>query len=89
VAGGGNEGIHVLLGLGDGSFAPPVTYNRTNPGFVATGDFNGDHIPDLVAIDGGFRVLFGNGDGTFQSSYQTAVSRWQPGTLIMTASSIC
>ena len=32
---------------------------------VATGDFNGDGIPDIASPDG---VLLGNGDGTFRSS---------------------
>ena len=44
------------------------------PTFVATGDFNGDGIPDLAVANANFAVnpavssvniLLGNGDGTF------------------------
>src|SRR5438552_2544520 len=43
------------------------------PSSVAVGDFNGDGIPDLAVVPGGFplnivSVLLGNGDGTFQAA---------------------
>jgi len=44
--------LSVLLGNGDGTFQPGVTYpagKRLN--YVAIGDFNNDGKPDLVAID--------------------------------------
>jgi hypothetical protein len=60
-------GIAVLLGNGDGSFAPEATHG---PGVVrdaVIGDFNGDGLRDVAAAgeaSGNFVVL-GNGDGTF------------------------
>jgi hypothetical protein len=60
-------GIHVLMGRGDGSFAPPVLYPRDpTPWSVAVGDFNEDGHEDVVVgyMCGGITVLAGNGDGT-------------------------
>src|SRR6202042_687501 len=58
----------VLIGHGDGTFAPPVIYpsgtDRYSDAFsVAAGDINGDGIPDIVSSDGS--VFIGKGDGTF------------------------
>ena len=66
--------VAILIGLGDGSFAPPVFYSLTHNGvrLVAT-DLNHDGKLDLaVAVQhfstsrNGLAVLLGNGDGTFQ-----------------------
>ena len=50
--------ISVLLGNGDGTFMPQVTY-ATNPDgqayAIATGDFNGDGNPDLAVTQCGHR----------------------------------
>jgi hypothetical protein len=44
--------VSVLLGNGDGSFAPPLTYEVGQaPLSVAVGDFNGDDFPDLVTAN--------------------------------------
>jgi len=74
---GFRRSVAVLLGRGDGTFAPPVEY-PTGPGpiKVVVGDLNGDGNPDLVTSDLGSNsvsVLLGRGDGTFapNSDYPT------------------
>ena len=65
-------GVTILLGNGDGTFTAAGPNLDPNAGFalIATGDFNGDGIPDLVVPnyfeDGGSPTIFlGKGDGTF------------------------
>jgi hypothetical protein len=69
--------IGVLLGKGDGTFQPAVTYNSGGYEAVAlaVADVNGDGKPDVIVAnefgssaltDGTVGVLLGNGDGTFQ-----------------------
>ena len=68
----GNDGsVSVLLGNGDGTFQPAVSYTTGAQvaASVATADLNGDGIPDLVVANYGspiVSVLLGNGDGTVQ-----------------------
>jgi len=70
--------VSILLGKGDGTFATHVDYAAGQaPNYIVAGDFNGDGHPDLaVANDfapgGGFSILLGNGDGTFQAPLATA-----------------
>ncbi len=69
--------VGVLLGNGDGTFRPAVTYNL-GLGYglsVMAIDVNHDGIPDLLVSGGCLNVQIGNGDGTFQP----AVS-YDPGT---------
>ena len=77
-----NGSIGVLLGNGDGTFQPVVTYDSGGHSAVslAVGDVNGDRKPDLLVanqcfshancVSGGVGVLLGNGDGTFRSAVE-------------------
>ncbi len=71
-----NGVVGVLIGNGDGTFQPAVTYPAGNGlTAVAVADLNGDGHPDLVVANqcvsasncavGGVSVLLGNGNGTF------------------------
>jgi sugar lactone lactonase YvrE len=74
----GSANISVLLGNGDGTFQPQVTYAVGDlPERVLTADVNGDGIPDLVVANTGgssISILLGNGDGTFQPQVTYAAS---------------
>ncbi len=67
--------VAVLLGNGDGTLQPAVSSPAGGDiQYIAAGDFNGDGILDLAAANrylsgfqGSLAILFGNGDGTFQS----------------------
>lgn len=67
-----NQGtpVSVLLGNGDGTFQPALTYDTgaVVPQAVVVTDVNGDGKPDLIVagLYGGVGVLLGNGDGTFK-----------------------
>jgi hypothetical protein len=67
----GAGGVTILLGNGDGTFAGGLTFaSKQDFGLIATGDFNGDGIPDLVVTNyfefGSSPTIFlGKGDGTF------------------------
>jgi hypothetical protein len=71
-----NQEVGVLLGLGNGSFAPLQTYSTGNAAARgnALADFNEDGYLDVVvASQNAVFLLAGNGDGTFQtySSFPT------------------
>jgi hypothetical protein len=62
--------ILVNLGVGDGTFKPPVAIPvGFGPAFILAGDFTGNGITDLAVADQGSNdvvILLGNGDGTFR-----------------------
>jgi hypothetical protein len=69
---GSGATMAILLGNGDGTFQPAVTYSLSIAPYLALGDFNGDGKPHL-AVAGGYGVLsyfslttlVNRGDGTF------------------------
>jgi Big-like domain-containing protein/VCBS repeat protein/FG-GAP repeat protein len=68
---GGNAGLAVLLGNGDGTFQSPTIYpvgRQGNFSTIAVGDFNGDGKPDLAVcngLDNTIDVLLNQGNGSF------------------------
>ena len=58
--------VAILLGKGDGTFAPPTFIAGAGP--VAVGDLNGDGKSDLVSSFP-FQVFLGKGDGTFTALF--------------------
>jgi hypothetical protein len=63
--------VLVLLGNGDGTFQPPVSYAVDNgPNAVVIADFNNDGKLDFATLNyytSDISVVLGNGDGTFQA----------------------
>lgn len=71
---------NILLGTGDGTFEyDPLKARRLSSQAVdvATGDFNGDGIPDVVVpgLDGNIGVLLGDGTGSLDRVELTRVGQ--------------
>jgi len=67
----GNNVLGVLLGNGDGSFQPEVTYSvGGSVAGMTVADFNHDGIPDVAVANysNAIVLLLGNGNGTFQAA---------------------
>ena len=72
----GDNTMSILLGNGDGTFQPPVTYPVGPVSAMIAGEFTGDGHTDLAFLDGFDNTVFillGNGDGTFQPPVAYAV----------------
>ena len=79
----GDNTVSVLLGNGDGTFRPQVTYAvGSAPDGIVAGDFTGDRHLDLAVANAGgntVSVLLGNGDGTFQAQVTYTVGSFPEG----------
>src|SRR5262245_16288817 len=79
-ANAGNASVSFLAGHGNGAFDIPPTASPTlgAPRSLASGDFDGDGVADLVtAGDTSLSSLKGNGDGSFRPPVAISVP-WQP-----------
>ncbi|MGC1830197.1 MAG: FG-GAP-like repeat-containing protein [Candidatus Acidiferrales bacterium] len=85
VADKGNNSVSVLLGVGGrtNTFPTHTEYPvGVSPVWVSAADFNGDGFPDLAVANNGaptstlsgnsVSILFGNGDGTFNTSTEAS-----------------
>src|SRR5713226_600481 len=78
--------VSILLGNGDGTFAPQATFvTGRGPSGIIARDFNADGKLDLAVtnrMDNNVSILLGNGDGTFQTRVDYAAG---PGAAGITA----
>ena len=69
-----NPSISVLLGNGNGTFQSALNFpaGASSTPSIDRGDFNGDHILDLIVGTGdNVAVYLGNGNGTFRAPLNT------------------
>jgi hypothetical protein len=63
--------VDVLLGLGNGSFSPTISFLSPRAQYLDSGNLNGDGRVDLIVsdyINGALHTYLGNGDGTFTAA---------------------
>ena len=87
VANNGSDNVSILLGNGDGTLQPAVNLDAgVAPNGIAVADINGDGKLDVAvflspntssSLPGAVSILFGNGDGTFQSPVVTTLTLQQ------------
>jgi len=79
--------VAILLGNGDGTFNPPLTYGMDfGFPFIAAADFNGDGKTDLAAAEEGVILfLLGRGDGTFAPATRDWLEPYVEPTSMMAA----
>ena len=88
----GDAQIELSLGNGDGTLqqhteVPGTGFDYSSSKPILTGDFNGDHHQDLLAVgktaqgQNGYALLLGHGDGTFSTPQliDNGVSLWSTG----------
>ncbi len=75
---GPSNNVVVLLGNGNGTFAPAVNYTvGANPVAIDAGDFNDDGKPDLAVTSQSnvISILIGSGTGTFATAVNYAAAK--------------
>jgi len=84
VANYGSDNISIILGKGDGTFQPAVNYSvkaNSKVWSLAVGDFNNDGKLDIVVTPNSLsevEIFFGNGDGTFQATFESVAVQRSP-----------
>lgn len=85
----GDDAVHLLLGTGTGALVAAGSFDSgsTFPTGITTGDYNQDGFLDVAYIDRNdqYGLLFGNGDGTFQSAQTFALAETAQTFEIVTA----
>jgi len=78
----------ILFDRGDGTYLGPKV-SLTPTGILASADFNGDAIQDLVSLNAsGVTALVGDGAGGFASAFQYPFNPGTPGALASIANSV-
>jgi hypothetical protein len=68
LVGNSNSDLLLQIGVGDGTFLPPVTALSAAGYLAAIGDFNGDGHLDVLMNSGSLTVYLGDGAGNFAAA---------------------